>query len=358
MLPIRISIAAALLFAATGACAGVRIVPQHSGVEVRLRGISAVDGNVAWASGRNGTVLRTLDGGRHWQAIPVPRAGELDFRDIEGFDAKTAVILAIGPGEASRVYRTGDGGKTWQLALQNHDPRAFFDCMAFDGQRGWMLGDPVESRFQIHATEDGGRHWTLLPDGPSAAKDEAAFAASGTCIARIAETLIVATGGARSAIHFRSDGQPAWKQMASGIEGGSESKGVFSMAPIAQSGDFIAVGGDFHAEKQPAAAVRFVATPARASERETGAGQPVPEPGVDAGFNAMPLPATPGYRSGVACAATGTTCIAVGPSGVDAWDGASWKPVSDIGYDAIDMVGNMGWASGDGGRIARIEIGD
>jgi photosystem II stability/assembly factor-like uncharacterized protein len=339
--------------------AGARLVPQDSGVEVRLRGISAVDGNVAWASGRDGTVLRTLDGGRHWQAIPVPQADELDFRDIEGFDAETAVILAIGPGEASRVYRTGDAGKTWQLALQNRDPRAFFDCMAFDGQRGWMLGDPVESRFEVRATEDGGRHWTLLPDGPAAAQGEAAFAASGTCIARIKETLVVATGGARSAIHFRNDRQPGWKQMASGIEGGSESKGVFSMARIAQSGDFIVVGGDFHAEKAPAGAVRFVATHARASEHESGGGQTVPKPGgVDAGFDAMPLPATPGYRSGVACAASGTTCIAVGPSGVDAWDGAGWKPVSDIGYDAIDMVGNTGWASGDGGRIAHIETGD
>jgi photosystem II stability/assembly factor-like uncharacterized protein len=358
MFPMRIFIACLLLFAAAGACAEVRIMPQHSGVEVRLRGISAVDGAIAWASGAKGTVLRTLDGGKHWQRVPVPDADELDFRDIEAFDADTAVVLAIGPGQASRVYRTEDGGKNWRLALQNRDPRAFFDCMVFEGERGWMLGDPVESRFQVHATDNGGRSWKLLPDGPLAADGEAAFAASGTCIARVGAMLVVATGGTQSRIHFRHDGAAEWKQVASGFEAGVESKGVFSMTPVARSGDFIAVGGDFRAEGTLADAARFVAADALVLGHEIRDGRVVPEPLVDAGFDATPLPATPGYRSGVACATTATTCIAVGPSGVDAWEGVEWKPVPATGYDAIDITGNIGWASGDDGRIARIEIDD
>src|SRR3546814_1215555 len=77
-------------FASAGG--GVRVLPQDSGVDVRLRGISAVDADVAWASGAKGTVLRTLDGGRHWRRIVVPGADELDFRDVEGFDARAAVV--------------------------------------------------------------------------------------------------------------------------------------------------------------------------------------------------------------------------------------------------------------------------
>lgn len=338
MSPPLFAIAVALLFAATTACAEVRIVPQSSGVEVRLRGISAVDADVAWASGREGTVLRTLDGGRHWQAVEVPDAGELDFRDIEAFDADIAVVLAIGPGEASRVYRTDDGGKTWQLALQNHDPRAFFDCMAFDGQRGWMLGDPVDGHFQIHATGNGGRDWKLLPDGPAAEAGEAAFAASGTCLAWTGDKLVAATGGTRSRIHFRDDRSGEWRGIDSRFDAGAESKGVFSVAPLSDSGAFIAVGGDFRAEAEAASAMQF-------------------EPG-DAGFAAKNLPTTPGYRSGIACNDSGTTCIAVGPSGVDAWDGTAWQRVSSVGYDAVDISGDAGWASGDDGRIARIGIGD
>src|SRR5690606_25118874 len=192
--------------------------------------------DVAWASGAEGTVLRTLDGGKHWRRIGVPGANELDFRDVEGFDARTAVVLAIGPGEASRVYRTEDGGGHWQLALHNRDPRAFFDCMVFEGERGWLLGDPVEGRFQIHATDDGGRTWRRLPDGPRAVEGEAAFAASGTCIARAGAVLAVATGGSRSAVHVHRDGAVQWQRVASGFDAGAESKGVFSLAATGADG--------------------------------------------------------------------------------------------------------------------------
>ena len=178
------------------ASAGVQVEAQRSGVEVRLRGISAVDANVAWASGQKGTVLRTLDGGAHWQKVAVPQAAEaLDFRDIEGFDATTAVVLSIGPGESSRVYRTEDGGASWTQVLRNRDERAFFDCMAFEGERGWLMGDPVDDRFQLYVTRDGGRHWMLDPNGPPAVEGESAFAASGTCIARLSGAIAVGSGG-------------------------------------------------------------------------------------------------------------------------------------------------------------------
>lgn len=322
---------AVLLAAGVATAAEVRIEPQESGVDVRLRGISAVDAHVAWASGREGTVLRTLDGGAHWQPVAVPGAGELDFRDIEAFDADRAVVLSIGPGEASRVYRTEDGGATWRLVLQNHDPRAFFDCMAFAGERGRLLGDPVDGRFQVYATDNGGRDWRLIDDGPAAAEGEAAFAASGTCIAHAGEAWLAATGGSQARLHAQRGDDP-WRSLDSGMGRGKPEAGVFS---IAVAGEHIfAVGGDYKAEAAPG---------------DAGAWRP-----EDAVVRALPAPR--GYRSGAACAAGTATCIAVGPSGVDAWNGKAWQAVSGTGYDAIDLAGETGWASGDAGRIARIEI--
>ncbi len=319
-----------VLLAAGAAQAQVRIAPQESGVDVRLRGIAAVDANVAWASGREGTVLRTRDGGATWENVSVPGAGQLDFRDIEAFDADHAVVLSIGNGADSRIYRTANGGRNWILVLHNHDERAFFDCMVFEGRRGWMLGDPVDGRYQIYATHDGGHSWTLLPDGPQAAAGEAAFAASGTCIARSGDALLVA-GSGPARVYARHDGDDAWRGIETGMSRNRPEAGVFSIA--ATSTGAILVGGDYKAERARGDAALWTAAGA-----------------------VQPLPAPRGYRSGIACAGTPETCIAVGPAGVDAWNGA-WSPLSDIGYDAVDLADGVGWASGDAGRIGRITIG-
>src|SRR3546814_18561713 len=71
-------------FASAGG--GVRVLPQDSGVDVRLRGLSAVDADVAWASGAKGTVLRTPAGGGHSRHLGVPGTGAPPFRDADGWD--------------------------------------------------------------------------------------------------------------------------------------------------------------------------------------------------------------------------------------------------------------------------------
>ena len=331
----RFMLGFAMLAAVGTASAEISILPQDTGVKVRLRGISAVSADVAWASGREGTVLRTIDGGQHWQVLKVPDADALDFRDVEGFDADSAVVLSIGPGDSSRIYRTEDGGKSWRLVLRNSDPRGFFDCMAFEGHRGWMLGDPVDGHFQVHATDDGGRTWRLLPGGPVAEKGEAAFAASGTCIARAPDRLLVASGGSVARLHVLHDDGNDWQSLDSGMGRNVPAAGVFSVA--ATSRGALAVGGDYQGERIPgnASSLRWRNRPMVRQEV-----------------------APRGYRSGVACAGDATPCVAVGPAGVDAWTGRGWEPLSDTGYDAIDFAGNAGWASGDAGRIARIQIVD
>ena len=52
--------------------AAPRWTPQQTGVSVRLRGVSAVSTQVAWASGADGTVLRTSNGGASWERLASP----------------------------------------------------------------------------------------------------------------------------------------------------------------------------------------------------------------------------------------------------------------------------------------------
>jgi photosystem II stability/assembly factor-like uncharacterized protein len=110
-----------------------------------LRGIDSVGKGIAWASGTNGTVLRTEDGGYLWQKCTVPPGAEkLDFRGIQAFDENTAIVMSSGKGDLSRLYKTTDGCQSWKLVFTNPDKDGFWDALEFlDAKHGYLLGDPV-----------------------------------------------------------------------------------------------------------------------------------------------------------------------------------------------------------------------
>ncbi|MFH8366889.1 WD40/YVTN/BNR-like repeat-containing protein [Streptomyces sp. NPDC018031] len=328
------------------AVGGLDWAPKTSGSQARFRGLAAVSRSTAWLAGSGGTVLRTVDGGRSWRDVSPPGAGELEFRDVEAFDARRAVVLAIGEGEASRVLRTDDGGATWTETFRNADPRAFYDCMTFfDRRSGIALSDPVDGRYRILSTRDGGRSWRVLPsDGmPAAQPGEAAFAASGQCLVSSGgRHAWIATGGAATArvLHSADRGR-TWTVATSTIPAGDPARGVFALA-FRDHRRGIAVGGDYRAG-QPSPDAAAVSSDAGA--RWTAAAQ-----------------SPPAYRSGVSWLPYGrSTALAVGPTGTDVTTdgGRSWRPFDDGSYDTVDCAPDRGcWAAGERGRVARLEPSD
>jgi photosystem II stability/assembly factor-like uncharacterized protein len=220
---------------------------QASGVTVELRGLSVVSASVAWASGAQGTVLRTVDG-VHWAAVNVPDAGAIDLRDIHALDANTAIAMGAGPGTASRIYRTSDGGASWTLVTTNAVAAGFWDAMAFwDARRGLLFGDPVDGAFQVYSTEDGGLTWQArAASGLDALAGEGAFAASGSCLAVAgSQDAWIVSGSAAQARAFHSrDGGTSWQAAPLPIPAGAPSRGAFSVAFL-NSRTGVAAGGDF-----------------------------------------------------------------------------------------------------------------
>jgi photosystem II stability/assembly factor-like uncharacterized protein len=342
---LKTTILITLLLVICAADARAQWIGQTSGTTVRLRGVSAVNGRVAWASGAGGTYARTVDGGRTWQAAQVPGAAELDFRDVDAFDAETAYLLAIGEGERSRIYKTTDGGRNWTLQFQNRRAGAFYDCMAFwDASRGIAMSDPVDGRFLVITTEDGGRTWNEInPLGmPRALEGEGGFAASGTCVAVKGRAHAwFGTGGPAGPRVFRTgDGGRTWRAAPALLASG-KSAGVFTLA-FRDGSAGVAVGGDYTKERDGQGSAALTNDGGR-TWRALGTGE---RPG--------------GYRSCVAYVpgTMGRKLVAVGPTGSDySLDGGrTWRQLSTGGFHALSIApqGDAGWAVGENGRVARL----
>jgi photosystem II stability/assembly factor-like uncharacterized protein len=330
-------------------------VMQDSGTTAGLRGIDSVDGMVAWASGTGGTVLRTIDGGAHWTKCAVPDADKdgatLDFRGVQAWDAETAIVMASGPGDKSRLYKTTDGCGTWKLLATNEEKEGFWDDLIRPRETygdvktsdyELLLGDPVDGHFD---TRDGmvlspGLDWNTTTKTCESREGETVFAASNSAVSVSAfESFIFGTGGKSGARVLISPLQQSKHpdsclSVAVPMAGGSASSGIFSLAfsnPVVPWHG-IAVGGDYLKPNESAGTTAWTAD----------------------GGEHWTASATPphGYRSAVEWSESIKAWITVGTNGSDISrdDGKTWRPLDDGNWNALSLP----FVVGPNGRIARL----
>jgi photosystem II stability/assembly factor-like uncharacterized protein len=134
----------------------IKILEQKGSIS--LRGMSVVNDDIIWVSGSNGSVGKSVDGGNHWRWFQVKGFEKNDFRDIEAFDEKTAVIMAVG--EPAYLLKTFNGGESWKVVYSDSSKGMFLDAMEFwDNGNGIVVGDPVDGLIYIARTDDFGSSW-------------------------------------------------------------------------------------------------------------------------------------------------------------------------------------------------------
>lgn len=302
-------------------------------VKASLRGLSPVSDLVCWASGTGGTWLKTTDGGKSWTNGVIAGLDTVDFRSIHAFDSERAV--AASAGQPAVVYLTEDGGNTWQKVHQE-GKEAFFDAITFmDQKRGFVLGDPVNGKWMILETLDGGKSWKPLSKLPEADQGEAAFAASSSSLIAKKGQLILGTGGTSSNLHFYSFAKSEWTKLPVSIMNqGESSQGIFALTEASEG--LVLVGGDYlKPDKMEGNLVLY-----------------------SKGRFSAPIQSTRGYRSGVAYLKKSGLLIAIGPDGSDFSknEGKNWQPFSSVGYHAVKPSSDQKslWASGSQGRVGRL----
>lgn len=301
-----------------------------SGTETSLRGLSVVNDRVIWVSGSKGKVGRSLDGGASWQWTTVAGFEKRDFRAIEAFDEKTAVIVAIA--EPAQILRTTDGGQRWVPVFTDSTRGMFLDAMDFvDDKHGIVVGDPLGDTVFLATTGDGGKSWKRWSKAPVQVQaGEAFFAASGSNIhySRPGEFVLVSGGKASRLV------QPGRITPLDIIQG-REMTGANS---IAVHGDHAAiVAGDYENNKDTTQNCVY-----SLDEMKTWQA-PVKRPN--------------GYRSCVIYL-NASSLLTCGTSGVDvSYDGGRyWHFLSPESYHTCRKAkkGNAVFLAGGNGRIARL----
>jgi len=318
-----------------------------SGHKTSLRGLSVVDDKVIWASGSNGTVARSLNGGKTFEWLTVKGYENRDFRDIEAFDANTAIIMGIA--EPAVILKTKDGGKTWKEVFRNTAKGMFLDAMDFkNAKHGVVIGDPLTNQPYIAYTDDGGERWQI-PAGsaksmlPVLDSGEAFFASSGTNITEVKDVFtspgscLIVSGGMSAKLY----GLGSFKIKLPLVQGRS-STGANSVAAYPTPGGFngVVVGGDFsHDQIIDSNCVLFR---------------------MDKRGQQLTFPQTPphGYRSCVAYL-TKDKLITCGTSGIDISNdgGMNWQLVSRQSFHVCQKAkkGVAVFLAGANGKIAKLQ---
>jgi photosystem II stability/assembly factor-like uncharacterized protein len=315
---------------------------QASNTEASFRSVCAVTNKIVWIGGSKGTFLRTINGGKTWETNQVKGAKALDFRDVYAFDANTAILMSAGEAEKgnAQFYRTTDGGKSWDMVYQNTQKGIFFDGIDFwDKQNGMAFSDPIDGKFFMLKTKDGGKTW--LPIDPTnipiIQENEAAFAASGTSMITVGrKNAYICTGGGAFAQIYKTENQGEnWSVVKTNMPAGKTS-GLFGLR-FWNDRYGIAVGGDYQEVTKPIPNVLLTS---------------------DGGKTWQDTPQTTpvGLKEGVAIYKQ-KILIAVGPSGTcySKDFGKSWLEIDKTAFHAISISGDGVWAVGGKGIVCRLD---
>ncbi len=163
----------------TGSIGALDVADSNPNVVYAGTGSEAIRSNVIVGRG----VYKSIDAGKTWQYAGLKEVGQIGQLKIHPKNPDIAYVAAIGQpfgwGPDRGVYRTRDGGKSWQKVLFINDQTGAVSIAinwsnpnevyagAWRGQRKpWTIisGGPA-AEGGVYKTTDGGDHWSRVGNG-------------------------------------------------------------------------------------------------------------------------------------------------------------------------------------------------
>ncbi len=162
---------------AVGSIGDVKVAPSDPSVIYVGTGSASTRGNVSVGNG----VYRSTDGGETWEHLGLPEAGQIGNMVVHPEDPDRVWVAALGhifgPNEQRGIFRTDDGGETWEKVLFVSDSTGFVDIEASPAnprvlyaaawraeRKPWTMISGAEEG-GIWKSTDGGDSWTKLEKG-------------------------------------------------------------------------------------------------------------------------------------------------------------------------------------------------
>ncbi len=174
-------------------------------------------------------IFKSLDGGKTWKLMGLKETKTIHRIIIDRDDPNTVFVAALGsawgPNEERGVFKTTDGGKTWNKILYSNDgtgcadlvadpsnPNKLIAAMWEFGRKPWTFnsGGPNSG---IYVTLDGGETWKKRSDKDGLPKGD--LGRIGLAIAPSKPNIVYALVEAKeNALYKSTDGGTKWKKMA------------------------------------------------------------------------------------------------------------------------------------------------
>ena len=208
----------------TGSIGAIDVADGDPNVIYVGTGSACIRGNVSKGIG----VYRSTDGGDSWTHIGLPDAGQIGRIEVHPRDADIAFVAAMGdpfgPNPERGVFRTTDGGETWDhvlaisdstgvvdLAMNPGNPRIIF-AAAWRGERKPWTAISGSEESGIFRSTDGGDTWDRLEGGlPTGLVGKAAVTVSRANPDRV--WVLIEAPDDRGGVYRSDDGGDSWNRV-------------------------------------------------------------------------------------------------------------------------------------------------
>jgi photosystem II stability/assembly factor-like uncharacterized protein len=217
-------------FFKTGSVGAIAVAPSDPNVIYVGMGETDVRGNFSHGDG----VYRSLDAGKTWEHVGLDDSRQIGHIVVHPGDPMTVYVAALGhiwgPNAERGVFRSTDGGETWEkikyvndrtgavhLAMDPHNPRVLFASFWRITRTPWSM-ESGGAGSGLYRSTDGGDTWAQLTgeDGMAEGLPDGTLGKIGLSVSAAQRDLVYAIVEADEGGVFRStDGGDTWRKMNS-----------------------------------------------------------------------------------------------------------------------------------------------